>query len=422
MNKKEMVIFILSREYPPFTIGGISTVTCSLAEGISSLIDGDVAVITNTTGMTDSYEQNNNLHIYRVANEDIYTSYSDLSDSVIKSHHRILKGIKHLIKNVGNPSIILLPDLFCFPEAKVISKIYNCPIINILSQDFRKITPYDKNKFHMVSNSISANHYSLFSLEEKSLRLSDYNIFVSSSLSNSINEKYEISINNQSIVHLGIIPSEMTELTNNEHLEIREKLSSTKDILFVSCGRLVPVKGMNYLIEAFYLLKKKISNVKLIIIGIGPELTYLQGLVNQLNLEEEVKFLGNMPRDDVLKYFKVADIGVIPSIWESFCYVAAELMGIGKPIICSGVDSLNELIRDNIDGIKVPVYIENEKRTLNPIDIFHGMLRLIEEPNSTNKMAENAKKRAQKKFNNDLFIKKIMYICNKLLTENNRGI
>ncbi|PHM48228.1 glycosyltransferase family 4 protein [Xenorhabdus miraniensis] len=417
MSKKPMTIFILSREYPPFTIGGISTVTCSLAEGISTLIDGDVVVITNTTEMTNSYELNNNLHIYRVANEDIYTSYSDLSDTVIKSHHRILKGINYLVSKLGRPDIILLPDLFCFPEAKVISKIYKCPIVNILSQDFRKITPYDKNKFHMVSNSISANHYSLFSLEEKSLRMSDYNIFVSNSLSKSINENYDININNQSVIYLGVIPNEMAKLTNDEHIEIRRKLASTKDILFVSCGRLVPVKGMNYLIEAFYLLKKKNSNVKLIIIGIGPELTYLQDMVKKYNLEEHVIFLGNMPREDVLKHFKVADIAVIPSIWESFCYVAAELMGIGKPIICSGVDSLNELIRDNIDGIKVPIYIENEKRTLKPIDIFHGMLRFIEEPNTANRMAESAKKRVQTKFNNDLFVNKVMAICNALLTE-----
>ncbi|MGJ0639243.1 glycosyltransferase family 4 protein [Xenorhabdus bovienii] len=417
MNEKPMTIFILSREYPPFTIGGVSTVAYSLAKGISSLIDGNIVVITNTTEEVNSYETYDNLHIYRVANKDIYTNNTKLSDAIIKSHHRILKGINYLVNKLGAPDIILLPDLFCFPEAKVISKLHNCPIVNILSQDFRKIVPYDKNTFHMVSNATFANHDSLFSLEEKSLRMSNYNVFVSDSLSKSINENYNLESNNQSVIYLGIIPDEMLPLAGEEYVKRRKTVADPQEILFVACGRLVPVKGMNYLIEAFYLLKKKISNIKLIIIGVGPELIYLKDLVNLYNLEDQVIFLGDMPRKEALIYFKIADIAVIPSIWESFCYVAAEFMGIGKPIVCSGVDSLNELIRDGVDGIKVPIHMKGEKRTLNPKDVFRGMLRFIEEPNIANEMAESAKKRAQTNFNNNLFINGIISICNKLLFE-----
>ncbi|MCC8376710.1 hypothetical protein CKY10_14635 [Photorhabdus sp. HUG-39] len=413
MGKKMMTIFILSREYPPFTIGGTGTVAFSLAKGISSSCDGKIGVITNTTKKVNSHEVYGNLHIYRVANEKIYINHSNLSDAIIRSHHRLLKGVNYLVSKLGIPDVILLPDLFCFPEAKVVSKLYNCPIVNILSQDFRQIVPYDKSTFHMVSNAISASHNSLFDLEEKSLRMSDYNVFISNSIFNSINENYNLEPNNQSVVYLGVILEEMTPLTVEEYAKRRENVVSTQEILIIACGRLVPVKGMNYLIEAVFLLKQKVSNIRLLIIGIGPELSYLQELVHQFELEEQVIFLGDIPRKDALVYFKIADIAVVPSIWESFCYVAAEFMGMGKPIVCTSVDSLNELVRDGIDGIKVAVYLKDGKRILNPEDIFRGILRFIEEPDLARKMGESARERVLTNFNNTLFVNGIMDVCNK---------
>ncbi|WP_448512626.1 hypothetical protein [Photorhabdus laumondii] len=104
---------------------------------------------------------------------------------------------------------------------------------------------------------MSASHNSLFNLEEKSLRMSDYNVFISNSIFNSINENYNLEPNNQSVVYLGVIFEEMTPLTVEEYARRREDVVSTEEILIVACGRLVPVKGMNYLIEAISLLKKR---------------------------------------------------------------------------------------------------------------------------------------------------------------------
>lgn len=157
----------------------------------------------------------------------------------------------------------------------------------------------------------------------------------------------------------------------------------------------------------------------MLIIGIGPELSYLQELVHQFELEEQVIFLGDIPRKDALVYFKIADIAVVPSIWESFCYVAAEFMGMGKPIVCTSVDSLNELVRDGIDGIKVAVYLKDGKRILNPEDIFRGILRFIEEPDLARKRGESARERILTNFNNTLFVNGIMNVCNKLLSKQN---
>lgn len=419
MTKRDMNIFILSREYPPFTVGGTSTVARSLAEGISSISHKRVGVITNTTNHKNSYEVHNNLHIYRVANEEIYTSHSILSDTTLRSHHRILKGAEYLVSKIGKPDIILLPDLFCLPEAKLIAKIYNCPIVNILLQDFRKMIPYDRNEVHRVSNSIAANYQNLLDLEEKSLKISDYNVFISHSISHSINESYKLNQNNQRVVYLGVYEEEMAPLPTKLYWENRGKLASENEILIVSCGRLVPVKGMDYLIKAMAKLKGKVSNVQLAIIGVGPELPYLKGLVENLKLKDSVTFLGDISRKAALNYFKVADIAVVPSIWESFCYVAAEFMAAGKPIVCTAVDSLNELIRDELDGIKIPVYENDGKRFLESEDIFQALLRFIKNPELAKEMGENARERAFSHFSNTKFVEGIMDVCNGLLVKQN---
>lgn len=126
-----------------------------------------------------------------------------------------------------------------------------------------------------------------------------------------------------------------------------------KNLLFV--GRLVPRKGVEYLIEAVWLIRGKGQDVCLYIVGKGEkgyELK-LKRLVRNYGLEKEVKFLGFVSDEELGSIYSEADIFVLPSLIEGFGLVLLEAMAYGKPVVASDIGGVNEVVRDGKDGILV---------------------------------------------------------------------
>lgn len=132
----------------------------------------------------------------------------------------------------------------------------------------------------------------------------------------------------------------------------REQLGlDQKTTLIGALGRLVPVKGHRYLIEAFSLLKDKYPDVHVAIIGEGREREALEHLADQLGIRERVHLLGY--RADALKYVRAFDIWAMPSLAEGLGLALLEGMCGQLPIIASDVPAMRPLI-SGAGGIAVP--------------------------------------------------------------------
>lgn len=83
-------------------------------------------------------------------------------------------------------------------------------------------------------------------------------------------------------------------------------------------------------------------NVKLLLVGDGPERKNCERLVESLNLKKRVFFLGI--RTDVPMLLKTVDISVVSSHWEGFGLAAVEGMAVGKPLVASNVDGLSKVV------------------------------------------------------------------------------
>ncbi|MGE6575981.1 glycosyltransferase family 4 protein [Paenibacillus xylanexedens] len=409
-----MNIYVLSREYPPNTVGGTSTVARSLAEGLSRLKDDyNVVVISSHKETEDYLETINKVKILRVGNKQIYSETTNLDSDNLVSHRRFLKKIKEMIDQFGKPDIIFLPDLFCFPEAYIIAKQFNVPLINILLQDFRAIVPYDRGDKHKVSNSVNADRDTILELEGKSIRLSTHTVFISQSLSDRILSYYPGNFST-SVIHLGITPEELLHKDDIDYQTYRQKLAKGNEKILMGCGRLVPVKGFDYLIRAFKEIVKQHDHLKLAIIGIGPEEEYLKIMANELGVEEKLIFLGDISREEAIIYFHVADIAIVPSLWESFCYVCAEFMGVGKPIVASAVDSLNELIPTDGFGSKIGVATIDGRRVLDEQGIVDSVIKYLDDPCFAEEHGVNARNRVLSLFTNDKFIEGIVKLMSQI--------
>jgi glycosyltransferase involved in cell wall biosynthesis len=129
---------------------------------------------------------------------------------------------------------------------------------------------------------------------------------------------------------------------NVDTSDINEKLGNERKILFV--GNLHPNKGVHLLIKSFALVKSKINDVKLVIVGDGPLKHYLINLTKRLSLEKDVIFTGFVSDEALPKYYASCDIFASASVLEGFGLIFLEAMALGKPIVAFNLASIPEVV------------------------------------------------------------------------------
>ncbi len=171
-----------------------------------------------------------------------------------------------------------------------------------------------------------------------------------------------------------------------------------RTLLFV--GRIEPLKGLDILLEAIALMRRRGDWDKnpfcLSVIGGEPdvspetmsvEMRRLQALREQYGLQDLVAMLGKRSQDTLPYYYSAAEAVVVPSHYESFGMVALEAMACGTPVVASGVGGLAFLVRDGETGFTIPVG--------DPAALADRLTDLLSKPELRRKMGEQAAAVAQ---------------------------
>ena len=124
------------------------------------------------------------------------------------------------------------------------------------------------------------------------------------------------------------------------------------EIVLGTAGRLIPLKGIEYLLRAAAALQGEFPGIQVEIAGTGPCRDRLERMVIQLALVGKVRFLGWV--DDLNSAFRRWDIFVMPSLEEGFPIAALDAMAAGLPVVASSVGGIPELVVDGETGGLVP--------------------------------------------------------------------
>jgi len=123
-------------------------------------------------------------------------------------------------------------------------------------------------------------------------------------------------------------------------------------IVLGTAGRLVEVKGIEYLLQAVSLLRREFPALRLEIAGSGPLREMLEAAVERSGLRQQVSFLGWI--DDICTILPRWSVFVMPSLDEGFPIAALDAMAAGVPVVATAVGGVPELIDDGISGCLVP--------------------------------------------------------------------
>jgi len=124
------------------------------------------------------------------------------------------------------------------------------------------------------------------------------------------------------------------------------------DIAVLNVGRLVPVKGQIYLIEAIALLSDRSPNMKLFIAGDGESREGLTKCIDELGLADRVHLLGD--RQDVADLLTAADIVAFSSLSEGTSLAVMEAMAAGKPIAATAIRGNMDVLTHRENALLVP--------------------------------------------------------------------
>lgn len=189
-------------------------------------------------------------------------------------------------------------------------------------------------------------------------------------------EYYEISKEKITVIHNSV---EIYEASEEEIPELQK----WKDLgyhLIGNIGRLELQKGMEYFIRSYPLVKATCEKVKFVIVGDGAESSHLKNLVKEMELQDEILFLGR--RDDVRRIMQYMDVIVLSSLWEGYPLTPIEAFSVGKTVVATRVAGTTEIVIDEENGILVEV--------ANSGELANGIKEMIQDTEKREQLEKNA--------------------------------
>ena len=153
-------------------------------------------------------------------------------------------------------------------------------------------------------------------------------------------------------IHSGVELKKFSE-SGVDPRSARENLGIPHDALVVgTVGRLIPIKGSNFLLEAAGEVIKEKPETVFVFLGEGELQKQMEKRALQLGIHERVKLLGWRP--DVASIMSTYDVFAFPSLNEGMGKALVEAMAMGKPVVASNVSGIRDLVVNGENGFLVP--------------------------------------------------------------------
>lgn len=344
-----MRIGLFTDTYPPF-INGVSTSVLMLKQGLEKL--GHEVYVVTVNDESFSYKEEDG--ILKIPSFPI--GLMNFRQSGIYP----LKALK-IIKKWKLDIIHSHTEFSIGTFARLISKQLNIPLVHTYHTMYEEYIYYiTKGYFDSASKKL-VEYLTLF-LCDKTI---DELIVPTEKAKELFKDKYKVK-RDVYVIPSGIDTTRFYKenIDKNEIINLKKDLGLKKtDFIVLYVGRIAKEKSIDFLINNFNSVLKRIPKAKMIIVGDGPDIKDLIDLTRKKGLENKIIFTGKAPWTDVPKYYSLCDVFVTASKTETQGLTVMEAMGASKPVVAIRDESFELMITDKKDGL----FFDDEKSYVDMI-------------------------------------------------------
>ncbi len=267
--------------------------------------------------------------------------------------------------------------------ARIIAKQYNIPLVHTYHTMYEDYIHYVTKGYFQKSTKKLLEYFTKFYCDTTATELivpttKTYKLFT---------EKYKFE-KNIHIIPTGIeVDRFFEENINKEEVQnLRKRLNlSKKDFVILFVGRLAEEKNVEFLIKSQKNLTKKYKNIKLIIVGDGPDKEKYEKLSNSLGLSENIIFTGKAAWGDMPYYYHISNVFATASKTETQGLTIIEAMASQVVPVCMRDEAFQSMVTEELNGL----FFENNEEYEKDIE------RLYQNPKELQRFDKQARIQAE---------------------------
>ena len=329
-------VLLLSWEYPPVIEGGLARHVRKLAE---ALVRQGVGVDVLTRGVGDGpgagkpgVDELAGVTIHRVA-EPSWPRDLDRFVAWVEQMNGDMLAAGEVLAEEHDYDLIHGHDWLVAQAAAALAERAGVPYVTTIHA-----TEHGRHQGWVQDYPQSHIH----SVERWMARRADAVIVCSYYMRGHVADIFDIDERRISVIPNGIDPSELQPAGDLEAL--RRKFAEPHEKLVLFIGRLVYEKGFQLALDALPGVVEQVENVRYLVAGSGTHEAELKAQAERLGLSDHGVFLGWIGDDVLHSLYRIADLCVVPSIYEPFGLVALEAMASGCPCIVADTGGLREVV------------------------------------------------------------------------------
>lgn len=334
-----MRVLILSWEYPPLIEGGLARHVRKLAENL--VAQGiDVHVLARGTEDSPAEEELDGVMVHRVREPE---RPRDLSEFVAWVEHMnadmLAVGVE--VGDRYDFDLVHGHDWLVAVAGDHLANRFRCPLAVTIHA-----TEYGRHQGWVDKHPQSHIH----GVEKWMANRADRVIACSAYMREHISDIYGLEEQRIAVIPNGIDPADLVPVDDLETL--RSRFAAPDERLVLLVGRLVYEKGFQLALEALPGLIERVGNVRFMVAGSGTAEQELREQATRLGLDDHGTFLGWIGDDVLHSLYRIADLTVVPSIYEPFGLVALEAMASGCPCLVADTGGLREVVPNDDVGLR----------------------------------------------------------------------
>ena len=169
------------------------------------------------------------------------------------------------------------------------------------------------------------------------------------------------------------------------------KLNSSTKPFFLFLGRHIFYKNLDTVIKAFKIVTAKNPEANLIVSGDGPMCAKWKNLTKDLNLENNIQFVGFINEKEKEVLLENCTALVFPSVVEGFGLTILEALAMAKPVLVADIEPINELVESSVDGYKIARYYDENEWA-------EKIISMLNSPQKTKEMGTKGKQKIIEKY------------------------